>query len=143
MNVNYLCLRELDSQGLFENNDHRNRFNELLSCYCEYPFFTKGLCKCMYLSSWDDEHFIVMLDILNDMTLGRSRDVEEMKDNGKVLEYSAEGYDREVFRLSGAFLNNEPYDIPQIPIAEEGLHIINQALKAAAIIDRVFDTKKA
>ena len=77
------------------------------------------------------------------MTLGRSRDVEEMKDNGKVLEYSAEGYDREVFRLSGAFLNNEPYDIPQIPIAEEGLHIINQALKAAAIIDRVFDTKKA
>lgn len=49
MNVIYLCQRELENEGLFEDNDHRNRFNELMSCYWEYPFFNKGLCKCMML----------------------------------------------------------------------------------------------
>ena len=73
MNINYRCLRELEIKGLFETPEHRSRFSELLNCYCNYPFFNKGLCKCMYLSSWDMEHFIVMLDILNDMTIARIR----------------------------------------------------------------------
>lgn len=139
MNVNYLCLRELENQGLFESMEHRSRFSELINCYCSYPFFNRGLCKCMYLSSWDMEHFVILLDILNDMTLERSRDVEEMKDNGRALEDSAEGYDRHIFHMSGAFLNDEPYEIPDEPIAEEGLYIITQALKAAAVIDAAFE----
>ena len=75
MNINYRCLRELEIKGLFETPEHRSRFSELLNCYCNYPFFNKGLCKCMYLSSWDMEHFIVMLDILNDMTIGKNQNL--------------------------------------------------------------------
>ena len=86
MNINYRCLRELEIKGLFETPEHRSRFSELLNCYCNYPFFNKGLCKCMYLSSWDMEHFIVMLDILNDMTIGKNQNLQLMEDNGKVLE---------------------------------------------------------
>ena len=32
------------------------------------------------------EHFIVMLDILNDMTIGKNQNLQLMEDNGKVLE---------------------------------------------------------
>jgi hypothetical protein len=139
MNANYLCLRELETQGLFENNEHRKRFNELISCYSDYPFFNKGLCKCMYLSSWDMEHFLQMLDILNDMTLGKSRDVEVMKDNGIILVHAAEGYDRYIFQLSCAFLANEPFEMPAETLEKKGMYIIEHAFQAAAIIDRVFD----
>lgn len=138
MTVNFRCLRELDNHELFENREHRARFSELVSCYCNYPFFNKGLCKCMYLSSWDMEHFIIMLDILNDLTLERSRDVEPMKDNGKSLEDAAEGYERHILRLASAFLNNEAFEIPDEPIAAEGLYIMKRALAAAQVIDQVF-----
>ena len=98
MNINYRCLRELEIKGLFETPEHRSRFSELLNCYCNYPFFNKGLCKCMYLSSWDMEHFIVMLDILNDMTIGKNQNLQLMEDNGKVLENMSDGYDRYISR---------------------------------------------
>ena len=35
----------LDKEYLFENSSHRTRFKELLDCFADYPFFTKGLCK--------------------------------------------------------------------------------------------------
>ena len=43
------CVAALDEEKLFENSEHRTRFLELMDCYGGYPFFTKGLCKCMYL----------------------------------------------------------------------------------------------
>ena len=39
------CLAALDAAKLFENSGHRTRFKELMDCYSNYPFFTKGLCK--------------------------------------------------------------------------------------------------
>ena len=44
------CIRALSDQDLFEDSWHKTRFKELLDCYISYPFFTKGLCKCMYVS---------------------------------------------------------------------------------------------
>ena len=65
------CFDALDEAGMFENSGHRTRFKELTDCYCNYPFFTRGLCKCMYLSAWDEEHFCILLGTLADMTAGR------------------------------------------------------------------------
>ena len=115
MNINYRCLRELEIKGLFETPEHRSRFSELLNCYCNYPFFNKGLCKCMYLSSWDD--------------------------NGKVLENMSDGYDRYIFQLAGAFLTSQDFQMPYVPIAKEGQHIIQRALEAAEVIETVFNAE--
>lgn len=141
MNINYRCLRELEIKGLFETPEHRSRFSELLNCYCNYPFFNKGLCKCMYLSSWDMEHFIVMLDILNDMTIGKNHNLQLMEDNGKVLENMSDGYDRYIFQLAGAFLTSQDFQMPYVPIAKEGQHIIQRALEAAEVIETVFNAE--
>lgn len=37
------CFDALDEAGMFENSGHRTRFKELTDCYCNYPFFTRGL----------------------------------------------------------------------------------------------------
>lgn len=138
MNWNDRCLMELTHHNLFESNEHRLRFRDLLNCYSSSPFFTKGLCKCMYLSSWDEEHFAVILDVLNDMTLEGEKNLRTMKDQGEVLEKEYTGNDAEIFRLSNAFLNERPYEAPDMGIVDpEGAYIIRQALKAGMYIDEL------
>ena len=141
MNWKEQWIAALDKEHLFENSSHRTRFKELLDCFADYPFFTKGLCKCMYLSSWDMEHFIVMLDILNDMTIGKNQNLQLMEDNGKVLENMSDGYDRYIFQLAGAFLTSQDFQMPYVPIAKEGQHIIQRALEAAEVIEAVFNAE--
>ena len=128
----------LDTENMFEDSGHRTRFKELLDCYADFPFFTKGLCKCMYLSAWDEEHFCVMLEILTDMSLGRDTDTKEMRVKGEALaeeQHDAEYY---VYQLSNAFLDNTVYPLPKkADIPPEIMHIISRALKAAELIEQV------
>lgn len=138
MNWNEKCLMELTHHNLFEDNAHRLRFRDLLNCYYTSPFFTKGLCKCMYLSAWDEEHFAVMLQILNEMTLEGDRTLSMMKDQGEILVQNLEGSEAEIFKLSNAFLQDRRYNALDLGIMDpEGAHIINQALKAASYIDEL------
>ena len=129
-------LSALDEKGLFEDSAHRTRFKELVDCYGSYPFFTKGLCKCMYLSAWDEEHFAVILQILSDLAIGKEQDTEEMRFQGDSLAQEREGGEYYVYQLSNAFLDGEKFALKgDEDIQEEFVYIISQALKAAAVID--------
>ena len=44
------CLLELTHHNMFESTEHRNRFLDLITCYYQAPFFTKGLCKLPFIS---------------------------------------------------------------------------------------------
>ena len=137
------CMMELTHRNLFENDDHRARFRDLLDCYCEAPFFTKGLCKCMFLGAWDNVHFAQLLDILNSMTIERSRHLAPMADNGMVLEKTArEEGDSEmvaILEISKDFLNETPYDRTHLHDLEvndpEAAYIIKRGLLAEQCID--------
>lgn len=131
-------LSALDEAKLFENSGHRTRFKDLMDCYAGYPFFTKGLCKCIYLSAWDDEHFAIMLETLTDMTLGRERDTEEMLIKGDAM--AEEQVDEEiyVYQLSIAFLEDKPFTLPEgVVLSEPYQYIVDRAQKAAIVIDHV------
>ena len=118
---------------------HRTRFKELMDCYSNYPFFTKGLCKCMYLSAWDDEHFAVMLETLMDMSLGREQDTKDMQVKGDALAEERNDGEYYVYLLSGAFLEDKPYILPEdADIPQEIRYIIDRAIRASAVIDEVF-----
>jgi len=104
-----LFFHALDSAKLFENSGHKTRFKELMDCYAGYPFFTKGLCKCIYMSAWDEEHFTIMLETLTDMTLGRERDTEEMLIKGDALAEEQAGCEAQMYQLSIAFLEGKPF----------------------------------
>ena len=133
------CLAALDAAKLFENSGHRTRFKELMDCYSNYPFFIKGLCKCMYLSAWDDEHFAVMLETLMDMSLGREQDTKDMQVKGDALAEERNDGEYYVYLLSGAFLEDKPYILPEdADIPQEIRYIIDRAIRASAVIDEVF-----
>ena len=67
MKWNEKCILELTHHNLFESTEHRSRFVDLLSCYWESPFFSKGLCKCMYLAAWTDDTFNEFLEGLKNL----------------------------------------------------------------------------
>lgn len=138
MNWKDRCFLSLDEEKLFENSGHRTRFWELLDCYGEYPFFTKGLCKCMYLSAWDEEHFAIMLETLTSMSLGRETDTDDMRIQGDTLAEVQPDAEFYVYQLSNAFLDNKPFLLPDDARLEaEQRRIIEQALKAAKVIDHI------
>lgn len=132
------CIAALAEAKLFENYGHKTRFKELLDCYADYPFFTKGLCKCMYLSAWDEDHFCIMLETLTNMSLGKETDTNDMRIQGDVLAEREPDAGYYVFQLSNAFLDNAPFQLDEnAQIDPENMHIIRQALQASEIIDSI------
>ena len=109
-------VEELSEQNMFQSSAHRSRFKELLDCYVTAPFFTRGLCKCMYLSCWDEEHFIIMLDMLNKLKLSENMDLQDMNENGELMaEEAAYSYENHVMRLSCALLMVKFFDVETLP----------------------------
>lgn len=134
---NELYFEVLDTAKMFENNGHRTRFKELLDCYADYPFFSKGLCKCMYLSAWDEEHFCILLEVLMNMSLGKDTTTKEMRENGDALAEEQTDGEYYVYLLSNAFLDNKMFTLPEdISLEPEIRHIIDRALTASEIIDK-------
>jgi|GEM_PF-526302 len=140
------CILELTHHNLFENDEHRQRFRDLLSCYCSAPFFNRGLCKCMYLAAWDDEHFAQLLDVLNEMTIARDKNLQIMEDQGIVMEEEARETEKNfadacLYELSNDFLSGEPFDmslLDQLAVSDpEAAYIVRKALMASACIDEL------
>ena len=124
MNWKDRCFLSLDEEKLFESSGHRTRFFELLDCYSDYPFFTKGLCKCMYLSAYE--------------SLGRETDTGDMRIQGETLAEVQPDAEYYVYQLSNAFLDHKDFTLPAGAAIEPAQrHIIDQALKASKIIDTI------
>ena len=136
----------LDEQHLFQDEGHRSRFKELLDCYANAPLVTPGLCKCMYMSCWDEEHFFIMLDMLNQLTLRHNMGLNDMYENGELMveeKQEAGSYEDQVMKLSCAFLMDAPFSMDNLPADYDpvGRKIIAESLKAAAVIDAVSEDR--
>ncbi|MGI6008430.1 MAG: hypothetical protein ACOX8E_13170 [Ruminococcus sp.] len=132
------CFTALDAENMFENSGHRTRFKELMDCYSSYPFFNKGLCKCMYLSAWDEEHFCIMLETLSEMSLGKEKTTQEMRSKGDLFAEEQTNDEAYVYELSNSFLDNKPFHLkPEEAsnISSEIRYIVSRALTAGEIID--------
>lgn len=140
MSWNENCLNALTRAGLFESSGHKTRFNELLECFSGKPFFTKGLCKCMYLSAWDEEHFAILLEMLSFMSIGKEKDTREMSVVGDSLAEEQADDESYIYRLSISYLENTPFRLDEnVHLSERTAYVISQAQQAAAIIDETVD----
>lgn len=128
----------LEAAHLFKDSGHLTRFKELMDCFFHFPFFTKGLCKCMYLSAWDNDHFAIMLQTLNEMSLGMEQNTNDMRIQGDLLAQKHTGGEYYIYQLSNAFLDNAPFQLDDTVCLDDTCrHIISQALKASEIIDHL------
>lgn len=139
------CILNLAHHNLFENDGHRHRFYDLLDCYFDKPFFTKGLCKCMYLSAWDTEHFSMMLETLNATLIEHDFCLHLMRDQGQIEQAEAHAEHNleaeEIWKLVNAFVSGRPYDSSSLSDVEirypETAYMIKRALLASKIIDEL------
>lgn len=132
------CIQALEEKKLFEDSGHKTRFKELMDCYSNYPFFCKGLCKCMYLSAWDEEHFAIMLGILTELALGREKNTEEMRRQGEELAMEHMDGNSYIYQMSNAFLDGRKYELPRdTQIEPEFAYIIRKAQEAAEVIENI------
>lgn len=137
-------LGEFDSIGLYNDDKHRQLFHEITTCYCDKAFFTPGLVKCMYMASWDDEHFAQLLAQLMEMSFERrSEALSGMAENGALMAEESvlfsNSTDACLYKLSCSFIEDEPFDVSSVPedLDSRGQQVLNLSLKAAAIIDRI------
>lgn len=142
MGLSERYMEALEANGLFENYAHKTRFKELMDCYSQYPFFTKGLCKCMYLSAWDDEHFMVMVEMLNGMAIGQEKNTEDMRIEGEMRaeDYTEEHDDGESFmyQLSSSFLAGTPFAVDGLEkLPENYRYMVSKALEAEVVIEGI------
>lgn len=138
MSWNENCLNALTRAGLFESSGHKTRFSELLECFSGKPFFTKGLCKCMYLSAWDEEHFAILLEMLSFMSVGRDEDTKEMSLVGDSLAEEQENDESYIYRLSISYLENTPFQLDEnVQLSKRTAYVISRAQQAAAVIEQV------
>lgn len=130
------CLSAMDAEDVFENTGHRTRFKDLLDCYAKYPFFTKGLCKCMYLSAWDNEHFYDMLETLSDMALSHDKDTKEMHVKFEFFADTQKDDDCYIYQLLNTFLDNKTFLLDDTAnIRMDILYMIRRALHMSSVID--------
>lgn len=138
MSLSNTYVSALEHANLFQSYEHLSRFKELMDCYSGFPFFSKGLGKCMYLSAWDEVHFTVILEILNAMVLGKDKNTKEMTSNGESLAMEQTTGEYYIYLLSLAFLENKPYQMPDDSLIEpENKYILLQALRASQVIDNL------
>lgn len=137
MKWNENCLKALTQARLFEDSGHRTRFKELMDCFSDKPFFSKGLCKCMYLSAWDEEHFLILLSTLSNMSLSREEDTSEMCIIGDSIADEQPTDEALIYRLSISYLENSEFIIDEnVQLSERTAYVISRAQQAAAIIDQ-------
>ena len=138
MSFKHQCIKDLESQSLFQNSLHLTRMKELLDCFSDKPFFNKGICKCMYLSAWDDEHFAIILEMLNVIALGKHQDTVDMEAQGDAYIEESDELQSPLYQLSQSFLTGLPYEGAPLDKLPEGTrYIMECALKAADVIDRI------
>ena len=136
MGFNERCLNRLSDYGMFHDSLHYTRMKELLDCFSNKPFFNKGICKCMYLSAWDDEHFMIILSILNTMSLGKHEDTADMEVEGDSYVEESSEEESPVYQLSSSFLTGLPYNGPALEtLPEETRSLMELGMKAAELID--------
>lgn len=135
-----ICIRELRKQKLFQSGEHESLFRDAVTCYCNRPFFTDGLCKCIYLASWDMEHFAMFLDPINTMVARGDINLDYMEELGEMLAEENEGLsEREMylFELSEAFLREVNYTLPEDVLESNAdwLEIYYAAKSAAEVLE--------
>lgn len=150
-----MCKKKLSAANLFVDDKHYRRFADAVDCYCERDFFTVGLCKCMYMSSFDRDHYNVFLQTINGIVARREKNLAFMKEMGEITQDVIQADSEEgkmtpemslretcMYALSSAFLNNQEYELPEEAknCGEDWVEIFNMSKRAAEIIQECKDT---
>ncbi|MGI6070219.1 MAG: hypothetical protein ACOYBE_07295 [Blautia sp.] len=134
------CVEGLDQQNCFVSAFHKSRFIEMFDRVKYQPFFTKGLCKCLFLSAWDQEHTNVMKNMLQELIQKKCQDVGYMLEQGKEFARHGHVNEKTMYELAEYFLthpNCTPDESWLMSLSRGWVALGDSALQASEVIDKL------
>lgn len=134
------CLRSLMDAKLFLSTAHMERFTETWKVLKKQAFCTKGMCKCLFLASWDQEHYQFLKDTVDEMMDRKDTDTAYMLEKGYAVLDNVALSERELFKLSIRFLEEEgttPDESCLLKLAHHWVPITDNTLEAGRLLDRL------
>lgn len=132
------CLRSLTDAKLFLSTAHMERFKETWKVLKKQPFCTKGICKCLFLSGWDQEHYQFLKDTVEEMIVRQDTDTSYMLEKGRVILGNVALSERELFKLSIEFLEKEgqtPDEGCLLRLSHHWVPIVDNTLEMGRLLD--------
>lgn len=134
------CIEELDRYHCFSSAFQKSRFIEMYDKVKYQPFFTKGLCKCLFLSAWDQEHTTVMQNMLQELMDQKAHSLDYMIESGKAKSETNHTYESAMYQLATFFLTH-PGETPDeswlLRLSRHWIPLGDSVLQASEIIDRL------
>lgn len=98
------CVEEIAKHRCFVSAMHKKRFIELFDMVQNEPFFTKEICKCLFLAAWDRKYTNELKEILQGFIDENAMEARGL--NGKKIFRSVTQNEKEIIKLAQEFLNN-------------------------------------
>lgn len=134
------CESALTSAHIFLSHSHLSRFVQAFQVLKQQPFVTKGLCKCAFLSAWDQEHFDVFMDMVNELITNNDTNLDRMIQAGKEYIRNSKSNEKILYTLAHEFLlypDQTPSESFILELSSAWIAIGDSTLEASYIIDQL------
>lgn len=136
MDWRYYCVDEIAKHRCFSSAMHKKRFIEMFEMVENEPFFTKEICKCLFLAAWDRKYTNEMEGILQQLIDERAADVNKLR--GRREGRSITPNEKAITCLAQEFLEKPgrtPDEACLIKLSKAWILLGDCALQVSEIID--------
>lgn len=134
------CIEELAKHRCFVSAMHKLRFIEMHEMAAAEPFFSKGLCKCLFLAAWDQKDTENMKQILAQMAESGEGNAEQVLSVWHYDSPRVSSNQKAVYELARDFIQ-KPGETPDesclIRLSKAWTAMGDCALQASEILDRM------
>lgn len=134
------CESTLTSAHIFLSHSHLARFASAFHTLKQQPFVSKGLCKCAFLSAWDQQHFDIFMDMVEQMIANNETNLDRMILAGEEHIRNAKSNEKILYSLSQEFLlhpDSTPSESFILELSSAWIPIGDSTLEASYIIDQL------
>lgn len=136
MDWRYHCVDEIAKHRCFSSALHKKRFIEMFEMIENEPFFTREICKCLFLAAWDRKYTNEMEEILKGLIDEQAIDADRL--HGRRERRSITPNEKAITRLAQEFLENPgktPDEACLIKLSKAWILLGDCALQVSEIID--------
>lgn len=130
------CVDEMAKHRCFSSAMHKKRFIEMFEMVQSEPFFTREICKCLFLAAWDRKYTNEMEEILNKLIAENVMDARRLAGTRKYRSITPN--EKEIYKLAQEFLEN-PGETPDesclIKLSKAWIPLGDCALQVSEILD--------
>ncbi len=132
------CTHALLEKRIFLSSMHCGKFRMLHEEFCNEPFYSKGLCKCIFIASWNSRFFLRMQNDLRLLAEKEAVNTEYMMVLGEKLMKNLPASERALCQMMYDFLKypgKNPDESMLMCLSSPWVPIADNAIDASNVID--------